>query len=391
MPPLQTTDIQALGENAASLPLGDEPVISSDNFKSLYIESQQFQGSELKKTSSPVALRKIISLGTGRATAEYYHWEWMTFRVHDTSPVPENAARATSRPLICTIPKRDNTYNLSIGLHYGRAAGSLHLLRGDTILRDRYTYPAYGVDMDKNENLSGLLEEVVSSWDSQRRNPRAIYGTAEKHDLSIIENGPYHFPRMRPYTAGTQTDLSSVTFATESAPSYLFLDISGCVICPGSASKILAPGLRVCCVTASSQIIGEFLAYQDVSTVVVNGLPQLMLWSLLGITWRHHGFTKWLVYLSRGRHPAFNDICGNYSLDTESLEWDLEACIEAKALEAGVLVSRGSLFPWNKKANAELNFRMAFAAAGEEDLEEGVRLFTGALKEEFPLPLDKRQ
>ncbi|KAL5046543.1 hypothetical protein BDW71DRAFT_207337 [Aspergillus fruticulosus] len=176
---------------------------------------------------------------------------------------------------------------------------------------------------------------------------------------------------MRPYTAGTQTDLSSVTFATESAPSYLFLDISGCVICPGSASKILAPGLRVCCVTALSQIIGEFLAYQDVSTAVVNGLPQLMLWSLLGITWRHRGFTK--------------------CLDTESLEWDLEACIEAKALEAGVLVSRGSLFPWNKKTNTELNFRMAFAAAGEEDLEEGLRLFAGALKEELPLPLDKRQ
>ncbi|RAK94529.1 aromatic aminotransferase Aro8 [Aspergillus costaricaensis CBS 115574] len=265
---------------------------------------------------------------------------------------------------------------------------------------------------------------------------RAIYDIAEKHDLIIIEDDPYYFLRMGPYqdtqgTNGTDTshsasenDEAAQIYHSESIPSYLTLDTSGRVVRLDSASKILAPGLRAGWVTAPRQIIDKFTAYQEVSTLAVSGPSQLMLWHLLDETWGHDGFTAWLVHLSgeyRWRRDVLLDACNKYlprgvvqwntpefgmflwvkvdwrqhprlkSLSGLSLEEvgaqiiGLEERVAARALEKGVLVTKGSLFASNQERNGHLHFRMTFAAAEEGDLKEGVRLFAEAVREDFGL------
>ncbi|GLA27754.1 hypothetical protein AnigIFM63326_004972 [Aspergillus niger] len=477
---LQSTEIEALRAAAPPLPLTIAPSVSSDLYKSPYtrakppakrfddhfsIESRNFTGSALKKGSSPSGPRKIISLGTGRPTADYYPWESIT--LGEAPPVPTIKTTTKSNLHLSngqekghsahTISKQGATYNLSIALNYCLANGSAHLLRfitehvelvhnppyadwatflscgataateaafrifcdrGDTVVAEQYTYP-------------GTLESAELNGQTLERR-RAIYDVAEKHDLIIIEDDPYYFLRMGPYYdhdqdangSASADDKAARIFHTESIPSYLTLDTAGRVVRIDSASKILAPGLRAGWVTASRQIIDKFTAYQEVSTLAVSGPSQLMLWHLLDENWGHDGFTAWLVDLSREyrwRRDVLLGAC-NYYLPRKIVQWNapefgmflwvkidwrqhpqlessselsleevgaqiigLEEKIAAKALEKGVLVTKGSLFASNKELNGHLHFRMTFAAAEEGDLKEGVRLFAEAVSEEFGL------
>lgn len=268
---------------------------------------------------------------------------------------------------------------------------------------------------------------------------RAIYDVAEKHDLIIIEDDAYYFLRMGPYHGHDQdargingAEANQFTSDNEAAQiyhsecirSYLTLDTSGRVVRLDSASKILAPGLRAGWVTAPRQIIDKFTAYQEVSTLAVSGPSQLMLWHLLDENWGHDGFTAWLVHLSREyrwRRDVLLDACNEF-LPRETVQWnspefgmflwvkvdwtqhpqlksltglsleevgtqivELEEIVTAKALEKGVLVTKGSLFASNQERKDHLHFRMTFAAAEEGDLKEGVRLFAEAVREEFGL------
>lgn len=140
---LKLTEIEALRAESAPLPLTPAPFTSSEQFKSPYtsgkplakrwdyhfsIESRGFAGSTLKKESSPAGPRKIISLGTGRRTAEYYPWESFTF--HGVSPVPVNPKASDGvGHSVHTVSKHGAAYNLSIGLNYSHANGSPHLLQ----------------------------------------------------------------------------------------------------------------------------------------------------------------------------------------------------------------------------------------------------------------------
>lgn len=518
---LQLNEIESNRANAPPLPLTAAPFTSSNDYKSPYAstrplakchahhfstESRHFTGSAMKKESSPTGQRRIISLGTGRPTSDYYPWESLTF--HGVSPVPVKSELAY-RPER-TILKQGETYNLSIGLNYSHASGSAHLLRfitehvelvhnppysnwatflssgstaamevvfrvlcnrGDTILTEQYTYPGTlesatmkgikvrGVEMDLYGLLPGALDNVLSSWDTAQsskphvlytvptgQNPtgftqpldrrKAIYEVAEKHDLIIIEDDPYYFLQMPPYHHGDGTsgacgsncqppedETSIETFRSQYIPSFLSLDTSGRVVRLDSAAKILAPGLRAGWVTASSQIIDKFLAYQDISTISVSGPSQLMLWHLLDESWGHSGFLSWLTYLSQEyqwRRNVVLDACNHY-LPKEILQWvppasgmflwiemdwrqhpqlaslngspeeiderilEIELQIANRSLEKGVLVTRGSLFSSNNKLNGRLHYRLTFAAASREDLKEGVRLFAEALRECFEL------
>lgn len=518
---LQLNEIESNRADAPPLPLTVAPYTSSDNYKSPYsstrslakchahhfsIESRHFTGSAMKKESSPTGQRRIISLGTGRPTSDYYPWESLAF--HGVSPVPVNYDFACT--LERAVLKQGETYNLSIGLNYSHASGSAHLLRfitehvelihnppysnwatflssgstaameavfrvlcnrGDTILTEQYTYPGtlesatmkgikvQGVEMDADGLLSDALDKVLSSWDTTQsskphvlytvptgQNPtgciqpldrrKAIYEVAEKHDLIIIEDDPYYFLQMPRYhhsngnsgisgsNGQTTVDETSVeAFHSQCIPSFLSLDTSGRVVRLDSAAKVLAPGLRAGWVTASSQIIEKFLAYQERSTISVSGPSQLMLWHLLDESWGHSGFLSWLMYLSQEyqwRRDIVLDACNLY-LPKEIAQWvapasgmflwikldwrhhpqlahlnrspdeidarilEIELQIANKSLEKGVLVTRGSLFSSNNKLNGQLHFRLTFAAASREDLKEGVRLFAEALRECFEL------
>ncbi|OGM51139.1 L-kynurenine/alpha-aminoadipate aminotransferase [Aspergillus bombycis] len=450
-------------------------------------ESKDFSGSSLKKLATRLHGRKVIPLGTGRPTPDFYPWESLTVRGIVPHPLGSSATGVETADY--RVTKHGSTYNLSNGLNYGPTVGSPSLVRfltehveimhhpsyadwrvsltsgstaaleiafrifcnrGDTVLAEQFTYPGAiegakllglafeGVEMDVEGLRPAALQRILREWDLSRgpkprvlytvptgQNPtgatqsterrRAIYGIAEEHDLIIIEDDPYYFLRMGVYPPNQES-----TAKTPHLPSYLSLDRSGRVVRLDSAAKILAPGLRTGWVTASAQIIEKFIAYQEITTVEVNGPSQLMLWSLLDQTWGHQGFSSWLDHISsayRTRRDALLRACDQY-LPRDICAWDtpeygmflwlrlnwarhpllrskLEAVegeellsevaerINNNAIENGVQVTKGLLFTPNQQPNGELQFRLTFAAAPAEEFERAVKALGDAVRQEF--------
>jgi aromatic amino acid aminotransferase I len=108
---------------------------------------------------------------------------------------------------------------------------------GDVILSEEYTFSAFvetarpmgvricGVPLDAEGLLSDELDHILSTWDVNARgarkphllytvptgqNPtgatqsaqrrRALYAVCQKHDIYILEDEPYYFLQMQPYT-----------------------------------------------------------------------------------------------------------------------------------------------------------------------------------------------
>lgn len=295
------------------------------------------------------------------------------------------------------------------------------------------------VDMNEEGLRPESFQKILSEWDTSRgrkpsvlytiptgQNPtgttqsaerrQAIYDIAEQHDLIIIEDDPYYFLRMGSYPSPQDELVTSST----NLPSYLSLDKSGRVVRLDSTSKVLSPGLRAGWVTANTETIGKFIEYQDVTTGSASGPSQLMLWTLLEESWGHNGFALWLHHLSaeyRSRRDILLDACELY-LPKDICEWvppqdgmflwvslnwkehplfralvkveskehllsKISDRIDSNAVLSGVQVTKGLLFNPNKKPNGALQFRMTFAAASREDLEEGVRIFGDVVRKEF--------
>ncbi|KAB8075192.1 pyridoxal phosphate-dependent transferase [Aspergillus leporis] len=190
------------------------------------IESRGFTGSSLKKLAGQLRGRKVISLGTGRPTADFYPWESMTFGARTLDVRPDKGLDYTGAAKH-TITKEGGSYNLSTALNYGHSAGSPPLLqfvskhvenvhrppyvdwstsltsgstaalevayrifcnRGDTVLTEKYTYPGAiegaglvglrfeGVDMDAEGLRADSLQQALSEWDLSRGpKPRVLY------------------------------------------------------------------------------------------------------------------------------------------------------------------------------------------------------------------------
>ncbi|KAE8360759.1 L-kynurenine/alpha-aminoadipate aminotransferase [Aspergillus caelatus] len=487
-----------LASSCSTIPANTTPslkVLSNDNGKPLSKSmqhhfssgSRNFSGSSLKKLSARLHGRQVISLGTGRPTADFYPWESLTFR--GLVPHPPASGTTSVKTMEYTVTKHSDIYNLSNGLNYGPTLGSPPLVRfltehveimhhpsyadwsvsltsgstaaleigfrifcdrEDTVLAERFTYPGAiegakllglrfeGVEMDVEGLRPEALERTLREWDLSRgskprvlytiptgQNPtgatqsterrRAIYDIAEEHDLIIIEDDPYYFLRMGAYRADQESTKKTTDF-----PSYLSLDRSGRVVRLDSVSKILAPGLRAGWVTANAQIIEKFIAYQEVTTVEVNGPSQLMLWSLLEQTWGHQGFASWLGHISsvyRTRRDALLCACDQYlprdlctwdppeygmflwlrlnwekhpsfrrgmeAVEMEELLSEIAEKINNNAIENGVQVTKGSLFTSNQKPNGELQFRLTFAAASVEQFEQALKALRDAVRQEF--------
>ncbi|PLB45481.1 L-kynurenine/alpha-aminoadipate aminotransferase [Aspergillus steynii IBT 23096] len=374
---LSIADIDSLRANSAPIPCTIAPSTSSESFKSAHnhakpkstplshhfsLESRGFHGSALKNSARLPGTRKVISLGTGRPTAEHYPWNAVLFQAKGNALPNEKCEQM--------IGKHDEGYNLSLALSYGHAAGSPHLVRfvtehvelvhnppyadwgtmlsagstsaleialrvfcnrGDTILAERYTYSGavevanlvgaqvQGIRMDSEGMCPDHLREVLSSWNEESRGPRpsvlytipsgqnptgATQSVARRRAIyQVAEEFDLVVIEDDPYyflRLGDCTGQRRNDSDQDDIPSYLSLDRAGRVVRLDSASKILAPGLRAGWVTASSLVIDKFLAYHEVSTIAVNGPAQLMLWKLLDDTWGHQGFFSWLDNLSRG-------------------------------------------------------------------------------------------
>ncbi|EMC95510.1 hypothetical protein BAUCODRAFT_578314 [Baudoinia panamericana UAMH 10762] len=327
---------------------------------------------------------------------------------------------------------------------------------GDWLLSEEYTFPAMvetaaplgvkvaAVRMDAYGMLADSLDEVLSNWDYAARdgpkpflmytvptgqNPtgstqtlqrrKEVYAVAQKHDLYILEDEPYYFLQMQPYTGPNAPDVSppksNDEFLRSLVPSYLSLDTDGRVMRMDSFSKIIAPGTRCGWITASEEVCERYRTHADLSTQGPSGVSQLMLFILLEEHWGHAGYLDWLVHIRleyTARRDVILDACEKY-MPKEIVSWnppmagmflwlkinwhkhptstsktllEVEDELFQKVIGHGTLLMKGSWFLGEKgSADNEMFLRATYAAAPFEQIREAVGRLGEALREAFGL------
>lgn len=327
---------------------------------------------------------------------------------------------------------------------------------GDMIISEEYTFSAFvdtarplglrvcGVSIDSEGLLPSALDALLSTWDPVVRcarkphlvytvptgqNPtgatqsasrrRELYKIYQKHDLFVLEDEPYYFLQMQPYTGLNSPDIpppsSHADFLASLVPSYLSMDTDGRIARLDSFSKVIAPGSRVGWLTASAEICERFGKYADVSTQNPSGMSQLILFKLLDEHWGHAGYLDWLIHIRMAytfRRDTILSACTKF-LPTQIVSWkppmagmfhwlqidytqhpehpeksveSIEESIFMRVIEHGALVMRGSWFYADPEEEHEtLFFRATYAAAPREKIEEGIRRLGEAVREEFGL------
>lgn len=359
--------------------------------------------------------------------------------------------------LVHDPPYEDWRCTMSIGSTSGLDMALRMLSRpGDMMLSEEYTFSAAvetaaplgvrlaGVPIDAEGLLPDAMDAILSTWDASARggrkphllytvptgqNPtgatqsaarrRAIYAVCQKHDIYIIEDEPYYFLQMQPYTGPNAPDApppaSHAAFLKSLVPSFLSMDTDGRVMRLDSFSKVISPGSRVGWITASEQLVALYKKHADVSTQNPAGMSQLILWKLLDEHWGHAGYLDWLIYI-RLQYTQRRDVilaaCEKY-LPKAIVSWrppmagmfhwmqvdftrhpdypqksieEIEESVFMRVIEHGALVMRGSWFYANSEERHDtLFFRATYAAAPAEKIDEGIRRFGEAVKEEFRL------
>jgi aromatic amino acid aminotransferase I len=240
--------------------------------------------------------------------------------------------------------------------------------RGSYILSEEYTFATAvetalplgvkvaGVKMDSQGLLPQDLDSVITNWDEKARgapapwllytvpsgqNPtgatqgtqrrKEIYKVCQKHDIYILEDEPYYFLQMQPYTGPNAPSVplpkSHDEFIKALIPSYLSMDTDGRVLRMDSFSKVIAPGSRVSWITASEQIVERFVRHHEVSTQNPSGMAQIILYKLLDVEWGHGGYLDWLLYIRQeytDRRDSICNACEKY-LPKEIASWNAPA------------------------------------------------------------------
>ena len=332
--------------------------------------------------------------------------------------------------------------------------------KGDCLMVEEYTFATametaapmgvtcVGIAMDDEGLLPTSLNGLLSTWDPashggkerpwllytvptgqnptgatqslQRR--KDIYAIAEKWDLYIIEDDPYYFLQMAPYTptppatsssTSPQSKQSRSSFLSSLLPSYLSLDTSGRVLRLDSFAKVIAPGARIGWITAPASVIERFVYHGDVSTQNPSGMSQLLLFKILEEAWGHSGYLDWLMHL-RAQYTRRRDVicraCEEF-LPKEVCAWkvpqagmfqfveihgwrehprvksgeigrrEVEEEIFQEDVRRGVLCHKGSWFrAESEEENCRVFFRLTFGAAPEGEVREGVRRFGEAIR-----------
>ena len=301
-----------------------------------------------------------------------------------------------------------------------------------------------GIRMDEEGLVPSHMDEILTNWSPSVRNgarkPRVlytvpsgqnptgatqglqrrkeIYAMAQKHDIFIIEDEPYYFLQMQPYASdgpAAPPPANREEFIKSLIPSLLSMDVDGRVMRLDSFSKVIAPGCRCSWITASEQIIERMVRHNEVSTQTVSGLTQAVLVKMLDETWGQAGYLDWLMHM-RMEYTSRRDVllkaCEAYlpsgvaswgapaagMFHWVGIDWqkhprakegltllEVEDLVFTRAVERGVLVSKGSWFRAQKDAGEDMYFRLTFSAEREEQMEEAVRRLGGALREEFGL------
>ncbi len=241
--------------------------------------------------------------------------------------------------IVCNPPYADWQCALSVGSTSALdQTYRMFCERGDYVLSEEYTFASavetamplgvkfLGVKMDDEGLIPDSMDELLSNWDSKARgarkpfllytvpsgqNPtgatqsterrRAIYKVAQKHDVYIIEDEPYYFLQMQPYTGTDAPDVpppaNNEEFLKALISTYLSMDTDGRVMRMDSFSKVIAPGTRVGWITASEQIVERFVRNNECSNQNPSGISQIVLYKLLDESWGHSGYLQWLINL----------------------------------------------------------------------------------------------
>jgi aromatic amino acid aminotransferase I len=302
---------------------------------------------DLANDTSIFDIATAFNYGQGRGSAQLLRW------------VTEHTETVHKPPYAdwqCTM-SIGSTSALDIALR-------MFTQRGDIILSEEYTFATavetaapmgvtvVGVPMDAEGLLPAAMDHILSSWDASARgarkpfvlytvptgqNPtgatqgaarrRAIYKVAQKHDLYILEDEPYYFLQMQPYTGPDSPPApppsSHAEFLSSLVPSLLSMDVDGRVMRMDSFSKVLAPGARVGWVTASEQVVARYSKHADVGTQGPSGMSQLVLFKLLDEHWGHEGYLDWLVHIRveyTKRRGVILEACERY-LPKEVVSW----------------------------------------------------------------------
>ncbi|UKZ52204.1 hypothetical protein TrVGV298_005979 [Trichoderma virens] len=326
--------------------------------------------------------------------------------------------------------------------------------RGDSVLTEDFSFStaletiaplgvkAYGIPIDEQGLIPEAMDELLTNWDETARGSRkphllytvpsgqnptgatqglerrqAIYRVAQKHDIFILEDEPYYFLQMQPYTGRGQPDAPAPSnveeFVSSLIPTYVSMDVDGRVMRMDSLSKVLVPGSRLGWIVASEQIVERYQRHAEVASQGPSGFSQVIVHKLLDETWGHEGYLRWLMNLRleyTKKRDALLAACED-NLPRDLVSWtppaagmflwftidhtkhpkadsssllEIEQEIFDSCIKSGVLVARGSWFLTEKdSALPGLYFRATFAAASAENMNAAIARFGQAVKDSF--------
>ncbi|ODV98088.1 hypothetical protein PACTADRAFT_63813 [Pachysolen tannophilus NRRL Y-2460] len=328
--------------------------------------------------------------------------------------------------------------------------------KGDSILAEEYTFPssmeaasAQGVnivpiDMDDFGIIPQALDEKLSTWEGKRpkllytiptgQNPtgsslsferrKEILKIAQKYDFLIIEDEPYYFLQMEPYTEDLETRKkigvhSHQEFLDSLVKSFISIDTEGRVLRLDSASKVLAPGVRFGWIVGQEKLLERLIRAHEVSIQAPSGFSQAIIHGTLS-QWGQEGYLDWLIGLrheyTEKRDVAIDTVAKNFPSEVTSFippvagmfftvkldaskhpkfatefEKDplkVENAIYEMALEKGCLMIPGSWFSikaTSEQKDTHIFFRGTYAAVPLDKLVIGLERFGAAVKDSFQL------
>ncbi|ENH66411.1 Aromatic amino acid aminotransferase C56E4.03 [Fusarium oxysporum f. sp. cubense race 1] len=382
----------------------------------------------LKQAAGYIKTPGLISLGGGLPSSEYFPISEIAMRVPTAPNFSEKqnlldspASGAQIAHIVCQTVGSTGALEQTVRMLCDR-------FRNDSILTEDYTFATametfipqgikvFGINMDEQGLLPSHMDHNPTGATQSLERRREIYRVCQKHNIFIIEDEPYYFIQMKPYTGrGTDVVVDETVdeFLASLVPSYLSMDVDGRVLRMDSFSKVLVPGSRMGWITANKQVIQRYLSHAEVANQGPSGISQLIIWKLVDETWGHEGYLKWLIDLRTNytrRRNALLAACEDY-LPTDIASWvppaagmflwvkldhtkhpdylrrsldEIEGEIFQHSIDQGVLFARGSWFRAEpQKELNELFLRVTFASAAEEDMCTAVQRLSEAIKKSF--------
>ncbi|KAJ8613912.1 hypothetical protein CTAYLR_009577 [Chrysophaeum taylorii] len=207
---------------------------------------------------------------------------------------------------------------------------------------------------------------------------RQIYEICRRRNVVIVEDDPYYFLRLdgNPLSA-----------------SYLSLDRDGRVVRLDSASKILAPGIRLGWISGPELFVEKYVLLAETSTQFPSGLAQLAVSHLLDRDFSGH-LDRIAADYRRRRDLLVTTLEEN--LDATLADWNLPTCgmflwvkqhvsPDARHLvddfvEKGVAVVPGHCFATTRDLQCPY-FRLTFAFGSDDDIRKGAARIAAVLKD----------